>query len=134
MKKIINELVFFIMIICLLFLFSDSLSIFAGNEENVKDESILTKINVETNDVNVYFYDLGTHRNGDSYIITVADVQILVDAGADENSAQHIIKNMKYFLEKDKTGEWDYVIFTHPHKDHISNASVVFDLRIKSCL
>ena len=93
MKRFINKIIQSMSLVCLLLLFSNSFSIFADESDSVIDTSLLDA-KYDSNKLNVYFYDLGTHKNGDSYIITIGDVQILVDAGANEDSAPHIIHNM----------------------------------------
>ena len=73
--------------------------------------------------------------NGDCIIVSLGDVQILIDSGSglkenttiSDEAAFLAIKNM--MLEKmsdDIKKEWDYIVFTHPDEDHIGNYKRVF--------
>lgn len=122
-KKILIKNLYFI--ICLSFIVVlFNISTLADNEK-VIDDSLIDY--VDDNNLNLYFFDLGSVNNGDSFIITIGDVQILVDAGTNEKSKNHIIQNIDEFLKNDSDKVWEYMILTHPHKDHISNAPEILD-------
>ena len=89
--------------------------------------------------LDIHFYPLGYNKNnadgqqeyqvagsGDSFIITVGSTQILVDAGASQESAKAIVRQMQQvcgYNEADGTYQdttWEYIIATHPDSDHIA--------------
>ena len=73
----------------------------------------------------VSFYPLGAE--GDSFIIDFGDYEILVDAGANKNSAKTIVENMNKYCDD---GVWEMIIATHPDHDHIAEFATsggVFD-------
>ena len=79
---------------------------------------------------------LGLESSGDCIIVKYNDFQILIDASqpsmAEEKDSWPIItKNISACLEDDSEKIWDYMIFTHPDKDHIGNAKNVLDLFYK---
>lgn len=77
------------------------------------------------NGLNIYFYPLAgdekkleqAKAEGDSYIIKINDVEILVDAGTDTGSNKAIMYQMKKLVSDDNV--WDYIIVTHADTDHI---------------
>lgn len=74
------------------------------------------------NQLKIYFFELtptlGDRTTGDSCIICIGDVEILVDAGAAQYSAEPIVKRMERVISEDK--KWDYIIATHSDADHIA--------------
>ncbi|MBR6727162.1 MAG: hypothetical protein IKM08_03120 [Clostridia bacterium] len=76
----------------------------------------------------IYFFELNPdelntagdfrHDTGDSCIIRIGDVEILVDAGATAHSAPLITEKMEQLISEDHV--WDYIIVTHSDSDHIS--------------
>ena len=83
---------------------------------------------MESSKLNVMFYDLGTRFNGDSFIIVYDDIQILIDAGAKPESEEKITTKVDELLVNDPEKTWEYMIFTHPHEDHIANAASVLNM------
>ena len=69
-------------------------------------------------EMKVYFYPLDSNMSGDSCIITIGDIEILIDAGADDDAPGNIIIEKMKSVCKDKV--WDYIIVTHPDSDHIA--------------
>lgn len=76
----------------------------------------------------IYFFELNPtdgnpsngdyHATGDSCIMRIGDVEILVDAGAAQYSAPLIIQKMESLISSDN--KWDYIIVTHSDSDHIA--------------
>lgn len=67
--------------------------------------------------ISINFLELGNHHTGDSTYIKAGDIDILIDAGSTQASAQ----NIKDFVNQYCTdGKLEYVIATHAHQDHIA--------------
>ncbi len=65
----------------------------------------------------INFLELGNKYTGDSTFIKAGDVDILIDAGSRQNSAEAISN----FIDQHCTdGKLEYVIATHAHQDHIA--------------
>ena len=69
-------------------------------------------------DLQIHFLELGNEHAGDSILIQVGEVDILVDAGS-KTSSMETIKNYIDTHVTDKILE--YVIVTHAHEDHYAN-------------
>lgn len=67
----------------------------------------------------VSYLDVG---QGDSIYIKVNDFDILIDAGP-RSETDHLLKQ----LSKKNIDDFEMVISTHPHEDHIGGMSKVFD-------
>ena len=65
----------------------------------------------------VHYIDVG---QGDSILIQVNGINMLIDAGPADNA-----DNLISYLKKQKIRKLDYVIATHPHEDHIGGMSSV---------
>ena len=72
---------------------------------------------VAEGEVSVHFPELGNDKTGDCIYIKVGDVDILVDAGSDYDSADDIENYVDQYCT-DNTLE--FVIATHAHLDHIA--------------
>lgn len=113
-KKNVRKLVSFIacLIIILMVIFkTDFINDFNKSSANVSkaiDEA--QKLDVDGN-LNVYFIDVG---QADSIYIENKDKNMLIDAGNNEDGQ----KLVNYFKSLN-VDEFDYVIGTHPHEDHI---------------
>ncbi|MBU5317458.1 MBL fold metallo-hydrolase [Clostridium bornimense] len=70
-------------------------------------------------DLKVYYLDVG---QGDAMYIKINDYDILIDAGPRSN-VEHLMKQ----LEKKNIDDFEIVIATHPHEDHIGGMTEVFD-------
>lgn len=77
--------------------------------------SLLFAQNIAASELIIKFYPLGS--SGDSFIIDYGDFEILVDAGATQNSANTIIENMEAYCDD---GVWEMIIVTHRDSDHIA--------------
>jgi competence protein ComEC len=76
-------------------------------------ESSLNKDNI----MKVHFIDVG---QGDSILIQVNGINMLIDAGPAENS-----EDLISYLKKQKIRKLHYIVATHPHEDHIGGMSAV---------
>lgn len=66
----------------------------------------------------VHYIDVG---QGDSILITLSTGEtMLIDAGPNASE-----EALEAYLKKQKVDEFDYVIFTHPHEDHIGGGDKV---------
>lgn len=72
---------------------------------------------IQSGEVQINFLELGNDKIGDSTFIKVGDVDILIDAGSRESSAETIENYMKTKMNDDTI---EYVISTHAHQDHIA--------------
>jgi len=86
---------------------------------------------VSHDNVSFHFLELGNKYTGDSIYIKAGDVDILIDAGSQRDSASTI---SSYIDDYVKDGKLEYVIATHAHEDHIagfvgsSTIKGIFDL------
>ena len=72
---------------------------------------------ISTEKMNIHFLELGNKYTGDSTYIKAGDVDILIDAGSRQSSAETI----KTYVDQYCTdGKLEYVIATHAHQDHIA--------------
>ena len=81
--------------------------------------------NIVTTDLKVYFFDVG---QADSILITNNGHNMLIDAGNNEDGP----KLVKYIKEDLGITEFDYLIGTHPHEDHIGGLDDIinnFDIK-----
>ena len=69
------------------------------------------------NDLSFHFLELGNNYTGDSTYIKAGDVDILIDAGSRQNSADAIANYVNNYCTD---GKLEYVIATHAHQDHIA--------------
>jgi beta-lactamase superfamily II metal-dependent hydrolase len=72
---------------------------------------------VESGELSIHFLELGNKYTGDCVYIKYGDIDIIIDAGSETNSAKTIIEYINGFTED---GIIEYVIATHAHKDHIA--------------
>lgn len=108
-----------------------SFFIYSNIEADIGDTSSENEEEVK-NDLDIYFYPLGLKKSGsdgelsynhataegDSCIIVVGDVEILVDGGSSITSNEAIKDNMRKHVSDDNI--WDYIIVTHADEDHIA--------------
>ena len=67
-------------------------------------------------DLSFHFLELGNNNTGDSTYIKAGDVDILIDAGSRQDSADDIATEVNKYCTD---GKLEYVIATHAHQDHI---------------
>ena len=94
-----------IIIILLLFAFSKYVEYSHSNDDD--PNPILNS----SENLNIYFLDVG---QGDSILISNNNHNMLIDAGNNEDGPLIVS-----FLKNQGIKEFDYVVGTHPHEDHI---------------
>ncbi len=70
-----------------------------------------------TDALSFHFLELGNNYTGDSTYIKAGDIDILIDAGSRQNSADAISDYVDNYCTD---GTLEYVIATHAHQDHIA--------------
>ncbi len=68
-------------------------------------------------ELEIHFLELGNKYAGDCVYVRVGDVDILIDGGSRENSADTIERYVDAYCTD---GILEYVIVTHGHQDHIA--------------
>ena len=68
-------------------------------------------------EISINFLELGNEYTGDSTFIKAGDIDILIDAGSRNSSADAISKFVDTYCTD---GKLEYVIATHAHQDHIA--------------
>lgn len=107
-KKQSKKIVSLIVLIIAIFSF-----IFNGNESmSINQDNNTQNVNNEVNgDLKIYFIDVG---QADSILVSNQDTNILIDAGNNEDGPKLVT-----YLQSLNIINFDYVIGTHPHEDHI---------------
>lgn len=82
-----------------------------------KDKEQNGENKIVNSELSIHFLELGNGNAGDSIYIKAGDVDILVDGGSLESSADTIDNYLKNYVTD---GILEYVIVTHYDKDHIS--------------
>lgn len=72
---------------------------------------------IDGEDFSIHFLELGNKYTGDSTYIKAGDIDILIDAGSRQDSADDIINYVDQYCTD---GKLEYVIATHAHQDHIA--------------
>ncbi|MDE7158510.1 MAG: MBL fold metallo-hydrolase, partial [Clostridiales bacterium] len=67
-------------------------------------------------DMSIHFLELGNKKTGDCTLIKVGNTEVLIDAGANNTSANTIVPYIRQYCTD---GILEYVIATHAHEDHI---------------
>ena len=87
------------------------------SSEDSSENSSSSVEDIEANEFSIHFLELGNQYTGDSTLIKVGDVEVLIDAGSRKNSASTITKYVNQYCTD---GVLEYVIATHAHEDHIA--------------
>ncbi|MDD6250420.1 MAG: MBL fold metallo-hydrolase [Bacillales bacterium] len=74
---------------------------------------------IKSKDLSIHFMELGNKYTGDSTLIKVGDVEVLVDCGSKTSSIETIYNYTSQYIE----GDLDYIIVTHAHEDHYAGFS-----------
>ena len=67
--------------------------------------------------LSIHFLELGNKYTGDCVYVNYGDIDILIDAGSKQSSAQTIKAYIDNYIQD---GKLEYVIATHAHEDHIA--------------
>jgi beta-lactamase superfamily II metal-dependent hydrolase len=106
-----KSLIVFLAVIISMFLISCGKNAQVNNTSNVP-------VKTETlGDIKIHYIDVG---QGDSELIQIDDKNILIDAGTSDKKALEYLKSVG-------VTKLDYVIATHPHKDHIGSMDNVIE-------
>lgn len=89
----------------------DSGNSFESSEPSGSDGPIVT------GELSIHFLELGNKYAGDCVYINIGDVDILIDGGSRESSADTIESYVKTYCTD---GVLEYVIVTHADQDHIA--------------
>ena len=118
MKNILNIIKTIVLIVILL-LIINSFDIITNYISSNKEENI--------NNLKIYFFDVG---EGDSILITKNKKNILIDGGNNKDG-----KYLVDYLKELNINDFEYVIATHPHEDHIGGLDyVIREFNIKHYL
>ncbi|WP_315080345.1 ComEC/Rec2 family competence protein [uncultured Clostridium sp.] len=90
-----------------------------GNDFNSNKVDNVGNLSNVSGNLEVSYLDVG---QGDAVYIRVNDFDILIDAGP-RSEADHLLKQ----LEEKNIDDFEMVIATHPHEDHIGGMSKVFE-------
>jgi len=74
---------------------------------------------INPNEMKVHFIDVG---QGDAILVQVNDKNLLIDSGSKSEK-----KKLTNYLDSIYIPQFDYVIATHPHEDHIGNMSYIIN-------
>ena len=74
---------------------------------------------INPNEMKVHFIDVG---QGDAILVQVNDINLLIDSGSKTEK-----KKLVDYLDSLYIPEFDYIIATHPHEDHIGNMSYIIN-------
>ena len=88
-------------------------SLFIVGCSNVNENSMVN------DEMRVHYINVG---QGDSILIQVNNINILIDAGPKDSKTQ-----LMNYLSSLKIEKLDYVVATHPHEDHIGNMADVIN-------
>ncbi|MCF0147134.1 MAG: MBL fold metallo-hydrolase [Clostridium sp.] len=102
LKKAQNILLLFLLI----------LSIFLLRELIYKKNSY-----INPNEIKIHYIDVG---QGDAILVQVNNKNLLIDSGPRSEK-----KKLTDYLDSIYISQFDYVIATHPHEDHIGNMSYI---------
>ncbi len=89
----------------------------SGEGSESSSESVDPPASLGNGDIEIHFPELGNTYTGDCTYIRVGDVDILIDAGSRQKSAETIDAYLKNYITD---GVLEYVIVTHAHRDHIA--------------
>lgn len=74
---------------------------------------------INTNEIKVHFIDVG---QGDAILVQVNNKNLLIDSGS-KSEKNKLIE----YLDSINIPQFDYIIATHPHEDHIGNMSYIIN-------
>lgn len=74
---------------------------------------------INPNEIKVHFIDVG---QGDAILVQVNNKNLLIDSGSKSEK-----KKLIEYLDTIYIPQFDYIIATHPHEDHIGNMSYIIN-------
>ena len=84
-----------------------------------EQKTMLAAASMEEGECEFHMIDVG---QGDAVLIRTNDGNVLVDAGTADAE-----DDLRDYLISQGVGDFDYVVFTHPHEDHIGNGDMIVD-------
>ncbi|MDS0527561.1 MBL fold metallo-hydrolase [Clostridium sp. SHJSY1] len=93
----------------------------ASDIKNYKLESTSITLNTKTSEdiLKIHFIDVG---QGDSILLQQGSHNMLIDAGPGESK-----NSLSSYLSNQGITNFDYVVGTHPHEDHIGNLAYIIN-------
>lgn len=78
-----------------------------------------TTSSINPNEIKVHFIDVG---QGDAILVQVNNKNLLIDSGSKSEK-----KKLIEYLDRIYIPQFDYIIATHPHEDHIGNMGYIIN-------
>lgn len=78
-----------------------------------------TTSSINPNEIKVHFIDVG---QGDAILVQVNNKNLLIDSGSKSEK-----KKLIEYLDRIYISQFDYIIATHPHEDHIGNMGYIIN-------
>lgn len=85
----------------------------------IQELSMLAAAFMKDGECEIHMIDVG---QGDSVLIRTNEGNVLVDAGTADAE-----DDLRDYLISQGVRDFDYVVFTHPHEDHIGNGDMIID-------
>ncbi len=85
----------------------------------LQERSALAASSVEDGACELHMIDVG---QSDSFLLKTKDGNILIDAGTESEEYE-----LYEYLINEGVTSFDYVIFSHPHEDHIGNGDMIME-------
>lgn len=85
----------------------------------LSDRSALEDSSAADGECELHMIDVG---QGDAFLIRVGKDNVLIDAGPNDGESA-----LEAYLTENGITSFDYVVFTHPHEDHIGGGDMVFE-------
>lgn len=90
---------------------------FFDSVNSSSSESASSSESITSDDMSIHFLELGNKYTGDCTLIKAGDIEVLIDAGSRNSSAETIDEYLTAYCTD---GVLEYVIATHAHQDHIA--------------
>lgn len=85
----------------------------------IQEQSMLAAASMKDGECEIHMIDVG---QGDAVLIRTGDGNLLVDAGSADAEF-----DLRDYLDSQGVKDFDYVVFTHPHEDHIGNGDMIIE-------
>lgn len=96
---------------------ADDLTGKAGRSAETQDAGNVVKVKDPTGQLEVHFLDVG---HGDSTVVVCGEHAMMIDCGDDAQGTK-----LQNYLTKHGVKKLEYLVLTHPDKDHIGGAPVI---------